>query len=413
MSLRRSLRSHGGRNDQSSMIDINDSSRSTRSTRAAAAAATTTAATAASSTPAVTAVCVPSDVSGESSKRSIHLTVKMPSNKLREVTGGSSRGAPATRRSVNVFTENPIITGPRTSRPRKKLVEVDTSDEDDLEDQEEDEVDDEDAPGEDEDDEDEDEDEEDEEEDEDLDAEGDLDMDDAPPQPPVPKRHAKATAAAAAAPSAKAVKSVEEKEMELEDDDDDDDEELSEPDTDAEGEPDDQDESMMVTGNGGDELDEEDEDDEDLDSDGTPTADLTRMTKRQRGNLGNDFLQLPMEPQVKKHLTAEERAMRRAEMARRRKNLSEKRNEEEKMDTINRLLRKQAPKRRGRIPAAEAAENATADQEIQEAYSKPDPTMVRWVSGRAGSRVGVPEEWVGTPAAQVFGAGSGKLVQEV
>lgn len=37
------------------------------------------------------------------------------------------------------------------------------------------------------------------------------------------------------------------------------------------------------------------------------------------------------EPQVKKHLTAEERAMRRTEMARRRKNLSEKRNEEEKV----------------------------------------------------------------------------------
>jgi hypothetical protein len=36
---------------------------------------------------------------------------------------------------------------------------------------------------------------------------------------------------------------------------------------------------------------------------------------------------------VKKHLTAEEHAMRRAEMARRRKNLSEKRNEEEKVFT--------------------------------------------------------------------------------
>lgn len=40
-----------------------------------------------------------------------------------------------------------------------------------------------------------------------------------------------------------------------------------------------------------------------------------------------------LEPQVKKHLTAEEHAMRRAEMARRRKNLSEKRNEEEKVST--------------------------------------------------------------------------------
>ena len=40
---------------------------------------------------------------------------------------------------------------------------------------------------------------------------------------------------------------------------------------------------------------------------------------------------MPIEPQIKKHLTAEEHAMRRAEMARRRKNLSEKRNEEEKV----------------------------------------------------------------------------------
>lgn len=44
------------------------------------------------------------------------------------------------------------------------------------------------------------------------------------------------------------------------------------------------------------------------------------------------------EPQIKKHLTAEEHAMRRAEMARRRKNLSEKRNEEEKVMRISFLL---------------------------------------------------------------------------
>lgn len=40
------------------------------------------------------------------------------------------------------------------------------------------------------------------------------------------------------------------------------------------------------------------------------------------------------EPQIKKHLTAEEHAMRRAEMARRRKNLSEKRNQEEKVRDV-------------------------------------------------------------------------------
>lgn len=41
---------------------------------------------------------------------------------------------------------------------------------------------------------------------------------------------------------------------------------------------------------------------------------------------------------MKKHLTAEEHAMRRAEMARRRKNLSEKRNEEEKVITPQEIL---------------------------------------------------------------------------
>lgn len=264
-------------------------------------------------------------------------------------------------------------------------MEINTSDEEDLSDQEEDEVDDDDAAGD---------------EDEDADADGDLDMDDAPPQPPS-RRHAKA--AATSTPSRRQVKSVEAKELELENDEDDD-EELSELDSDAEGEPDD---------DGNAELDEEDE--EGLDSDDAG-ADISKMTKRQRGNLGNDFLQLPMEPQIKKHLTAEERAMRRAEMARRRKNLSEKRNEEEKMDTINRLLRKQPPKKRGR-GAAEGAEATPGEQEAQEPENqKADPTMVRWVSNRQGSQLSVPEEWLGTPAGRLFGAnttGSRKLVEEV
>jgi Ino eighty subunit 2 len=59
------------------------------------------------------------------------------------------------------------------------------------------------------------------------------------------------------------------------------------------------------------------------------------MTKRQRALVeeGSDggLMALSNEAQKKKHLTAEENAMRRAEMARRRKNLSEKRNEEEKV----------------------------------------------------------------------------------
>lgn len=83
------------------------------------------------------------------------------------------------------------------------------------------------------------------------------------------------------------------------------------------------------------------------------------------------------------------------------------------MDTINRLLRKQAPKRRGRIPAAEAAENAAADQETVAEYEPVDPTMARWISGREGTRVAIPEEWVGTPAGRIFGETPRKLVEEV
>ncbi|KAL4920196.1 PAPA-1-like conserved region-domain-containing protein [Aspergillus aurantiobrunneus] len=384
MSLRRSLRARAERDDFP-VMESNTSIRSTRQSR---------------SIPSLPSVTVVRTQSEFPTGRSIHLTVRMPSNKLREATSGSSRSA-ASRRSHNVFTDNPIVTGPRTSRSKKRLVEVNTSDEEEenLEDQEEDEIDDEDAPGEDE-------------EDEDEDADGDVDMDDAPPQPPVSRRHGKA--AVNSAPSRKPAKSVEAKEMELdeeEEDEEEEEEELSEPDSDADGEPDDQEGETINVG----EADEE-EDDEDLeDSDGgTPTAaDISKLTKRQRGTLGNDFLQLPMEPQIKKHLTAEERAMRRAEMARRRKNLSEKRNEEEKMDTINRLLRKQAPKRRGRIPAAEAAENAAADQETAVEYEPVDPAMVRWISGREGSRVAVPEEWIGNPAGRIFGGTPRKLVEEV
>ncbi|KAF7718252.1 Uncharacterized protein PECH_002067 [Penicillium ucsense] len=329
----------------------------------------------------------------------------MPTGKGREPVGGR-----AARRTVNVFQENPIVEGPRASRNKRKIVEVPTSEEededDDLGDQEEDEVDDdEDAPGED---------------DEDADADGDIDMDDMPPQPAV-KRSLKASTT-----RVKGAKSVEEKEMEMEDDEDDDDEldeddddePLSDTDLDAEGEPDDLDESAVpdVNADGLDEEDEEDELDDDIDSDGTGTN-LGKTTKRQRGNLGNDFLQLPMEPQVKKHLTAEERAMRRAEMARRRKNLSEKRNEEEKMDTINRLLNKQPPKRRGRQAAGDGTDATPADQEPTEP-AKCDPTMVRWTSNKDGCRLYVPEEWLGTPAGRLFGPPvsgnqSGKLVEEI
>jgi Ino eighty subunit 2 len=118
--------------------------------------------------------------------------------------------------------------------------------------------------------------------------------------------------------------------------------------------------------------------------------------------------------QTKKHLTAEEHAMRRAEMARRRKNLSEKRNEEEKMETINKLLKKQAPKTNSRRAANGAKDaDASPDTELQ----KPNPAFVRWVSNMEGDRIGVPEEWleasVGTPFGPPTGVRNGGLIDEV
>ncbi|OJD26842.1 hypothetical protein ACJ73_01763 [Blastomyces percursus] len=369
--------------------------------------------------------------------RSIRLKVKMPSSKLREVTSGPEK------RHHNIFTEPVIVTGPRNSRSKKTLVEVDTDEDEDLdesmiEDGEEeshisdDATDDEVDPNE----------SEDEDEDADADAEtdpdadgGDVDMDDAPPIPPSAKQAAaRPTVTVTPAGDSRLKNTDTNMDHDDDDNDDDDDEELSEldSDADADGEPDetavpDEPSEIVEDEEIEEDDDEEEEDEEEVESDsGTPitasrasTPDVTKMTKRQRGRmeLGGDFLQLPMEPQVKKHLTAEEHAMRRAEMARRRKNLSEKRNEEEKenshpiffhetwMDTINKLLKKQAPKRRGKISAAETAAAGDTTPRTQEPQEpeKPDPIMIRYVSNRDGCRVGVPEEWIGTPAGQIFG----------
>lgn len=88
------------------------------------------------------------------------------------------------------------------------------------------------------------------------------------------------------------------------------------------------------------------------------------------------------------------------------------------MDTINRLLRKQAPKRRGRMSAVEAPDAIPGEQEQPE-IEKPDPTMIRWISDRDGCKVGVPQEWLGTSAGRMFGSNTSgdnqtrKLVEEV
>ncbi|EED22424.1 PAPA-1-like conserved region protein [Talaromyces stipitatus ATCC 10500] len=397
----RSLRSHAASGSSPDGQDANISTRSGRLTRGAAAATINPA----------TSVTVSRSTGASPGAKSIHLTVKMSSSKLRQVTNHrSSRATASTSSRHNIFTEDPVVHGKRSSRNNRNLKEISEDEEDDDlveeddEDVEEEAGDSEDAAGE----------------EDELDADGDLDMDDETPQPAVSRRNQRQQPATKSKP----VKPVEEKEMELADDDDEN-EELSELESDAEGEPDDtmlQDEEMGEAGEEEEEVDEEDEvieeeEDDGLGSDDDSALDLTKLTKRQRGSLGTDFLQLPMEPQVKKHLTAEEHAMRRAEMARRRKNLSEKRNEEEKMDTINRLLKKQAPKRRGRVPVGELGGEATPDVAVEP--EKPDVTVVRWISTSEGCRVAVPTEMLGTPASHPFGglavgaASGNKLIEEV
>lgn len=98
--------------------------------------------------------------------------------------------------------------------------------------------------------------------------------------------------------------------------------------------------------------------------------------------------------------------MRRAEMARRRKALSEKRNDEEKQDTINRLLKRQASKRQRK---ADVEADRIAEEGEDEGI-RPSKVFARWVQTvEGGSVLGVPREWVENGyVGGVFGEKAGK-----
>ncbi|KAK9311258.1 PAPA-1-like conserved region-domain-containing protein [Lipomyces starkeyi] len=146
---------------------------------------------------------------------------------------------------------------------------------------------------------------------------------------------------------------------------------------------------------------DEDQDD-DLETDYNAT-DYSRLTERQRARLMDETLELqelPNEGTKKRIFTEDELMLRRTETARKRKNLSEKRREEEKMDTINRLLKKQAPKRKGRLRSAIVSPGTpAADDDLDiplttttERYSTKH--MYRWVSSQTGIVLGIPESLV-------------------
>ncbi|KAG9735824.1 hypothetical protein KCU75_g17465, partial [Aureobasidium melanogenum] len=344
----------------------------------------------------------------------LRITVKAPPSKLRQAISGDDPESDYP--DADDSPEPPVRTARSTRNPRTVL----DNESDDDQEEDDDEDDDEDAEGEDED----------VENTEMMDAEGsdedadadadDMDMDSPHPTAPVIRvlpavsaasSKPKANIAVSAPPHKGNLKSVEAKE--LDDDDDDDDDELSD------------------LQSGDEDLPGAEDDDEELDSDlegedGDTTLDLTKLTRRQRAVYDEEqdesLMALSNEAQKKKHLTAEEHAMRRAEMARRRKNLSEKRNEEEKMDTINKLLKKPAPKRRTRaeiIAAQNAAEATPAYTEDGEEYFHPASSLfVRYVNNKDGSRIGVPSEWLeeGQPVGQVLRNGwkaPPKMVEEV
>ncbi|EMR63802.1 putative papa-1-like conserved region family protein [Eutypa lata UCREL1] len=404
-----------------------------------------------------------------SSRTSRRSEVKLPSSKLRQATSSGGRSAPSGRQSSarDSFSGGEIVAG-RRNRSQKKSYVVDSSGDDDDDDEEDD-----DAEAEVEEDDDDDDDEDDDDDDDaegedddmadapgedeivvnddmDIDAEGEEDEDaegeddmDAEPVPPAPtikvsKPPAKGSITSKAKLPTKSAMKASAAAVPQARDSDDDDEELSELESeadeiqdtikiggggndeeeDAEGEDEEMEETVVgsgggrgsgggVVGGGGrsrggpaeEELDSED------DGSRAETPDLTKMTKRQRAR----FEENGEEVQAKKHFTAEELSMRRAEMARRRRNLSEKRNEEVKMETINKLLKKQAPKTTRK---AQLALEATPDVDSQRA----NPIFIRWVNNKDGSRVAVPDEVVSGPIGRVFvpgGLKSGKMVEEV
>ncbi|KAK3314922.1 PAPA-1-like conserved region-domain-containing protein [Apodospora peruviana] len=407
------------------------------------------------------------------SNQHVHLMVKVPPSKLRQATNGNSKRSSAGS-SVAVGSSRRGAAGTRTRGGKKSyIVESDSDEEDEEEEEEEEEVEElaeievgnraglVDVDDEEEEEEEEEEDEEmaelgeedaegevddemdvdaeGEDDDENADADGDIDMDILPPPVAPPaikiskptrgvaqpvKRHANAVAKAAAATK------------EIVNDDDDDDDELSE----LESDPEEANEAVRVAPSGEEEAEGEDDDadvdaegeeievadedaegeddEEELDSDDetgsrAETPDLTKLTARQRAKIGgatHEYMKLSDEVQAKKVFTAEELSMRRAEMARRRRNLSEKRNEEVKMETINKLLKKQAPKTNRR--------NALlAGDETPDEMNRADPLFVRWISSKDGNRIAVPDEMLIGPSGRLFGArgtgSGGKLVQEV
>lgn len=87
------------------------------------------------------------------------------------------------------------------------------------------------------------------------------------------------------------------------------------------------------------------------------------------------------------------------------------------MDTINRLLKKQPPKRGRKAALGNLSEN---DEEPE--LERANPLYVRYIQNASGTRLGVPDEWLQAPVGSIFAENvaeassrpyGGKMVEEV
>lgn len=67
------------------------------------------------------------------------------------------------------------------------------------------------------------------------------------------------------------------------------------------------------------------------------------------------------------------------------------------MDTINRLLKKQPPKRGRRV-----VEVNESGQEDEPEVEKANPLYVRYTQTVSGTQMAIPEEWLESPTGSVF-----------
>lgn len=68
------------------------------------------------------------------------------------------------------------------------------------------------------------------------------------------------------------------------------------------------------------------------------------------------------------------------------------------METINKLLKKQAPKTNARRKELNGEGGSTDNGEP----GKPNPIFTRWISNKEGNSVSVPNEWLEAPVGEVF-----------